>query len=513
MKISRSKRKSSLEVLNKMRSSNIWSPKKGVQRNPAGYNSNKSRTRKRKLAFGMSESTKSSTTSTAAPNVAVTQYRKRKLQKWRRGKGVWSHKLHEKRQEVLRQVKLQEKNRRIVEYKENLEELESLYSRNKSHLYLWQVTVLFTLFATLLQWTISDRLFTLSEIATFVGGIVLSRPNCRMVLNLFNSWRLTRSFKPLYRGRAYHDIMDDCPMVKRKIIKWARRRILKRKKTEEALTSLEFMKKINALFIQYTVRKTNGDTLEWSESTACRYMHRLKLEFGGYSQNYCDGHDREDVLEARAQYIEDWYKLEPRMHLWIRQIDVETDSLSPTSLWRHVDEFKLKGPTALDRQSLGEFGGECKLGTEFDPVPDKRPLLVFVNDECIFRTKRSNPKGWKVSAQNKLRPKDALGTGRMLSGWAHEFGGFYTLTEEELRLCNEIRARRGDHPIKHSMFTLKSFDYGKNREVPHLLATLCYTILAPIPTRKRVRGGGEGREGKGGEGRGRKKFAARADRP
>ena len=463
MKTSRPKRKSSLEALNKMRTSNIWSPKKGVQRNPSGYNSNVSRTSKRKLTFGTSDSVKSSSASSTTPIVAMPQYRKRRLQKWRRGKGVWNRNQHEKRQEVLRQVKLQEKNRRIVEYKENLDELESLHPRTKTHLYLWQATVLFTLFATLLQWTISDKAFTLSEIATFVGGIVLGRPNCRLVLNLFNSWRLTRSFKPLYRGRAYHDIMDDYPMVKRKIIKWTRRRILRRKKTEEALTSLVFMKKINVLFVQYNVRKTNGDTLEWSESTACRYMHRLKLEYGGYSQNYCDGHDREDVLEFRARYIHDWYELEPRMHLWIRHMDISADS--PTPAWRHVDEFKLKGPTALDRQSLGEFGGECKLGTEFDPVPTNRPLLVFANDECIFRTKRSNPKGWKVQSQNKLRPKDALGTGRMISGWAHEFGGFFTLTDEELRKCNEIRSRRGDPPIKYNMFTLKAFDYGKNREV------------------------------------------------
>ena len=224
------------------------------------------------------------------------------------------------------------------------------------------------------------------------------------------------------------------------------------------------MKKINELFVQYNVHKTNGDSLKWSECTARRYMHRLKLEYGGYSQNYCDGHDREDVLEARAQYIHDWYELEPHMHLWIRHVDTTRDDSSSLS-WRHVDEFKLKGPAALDRQSLGEFGGECKVGEEFEPEPAERPLLAFANDECIFRTKRSNPKGWKVQSQNKLRPKDTLGTGRMLSGWAHEFGGFYTLTDEELCQCNEIRARRGDPPIKHNMFTLKAFDYDNNREV------------------------------------------------
>ena len=148
--------------------------------------------------------------------------------------------------------------------------------------------------------------------------------------------------------------------------------------------------------------KVPGQHLKWSERTACRYMHRLKLEFGGYTKNYCDGHEREDVLQARQKYIADWYDLEPRMHLWIPHVDVASETATNTTSWRHVDEFKLKGPNALDRQTLGEFGGSCKVGDEYDPNPSCRPLLVFANDECIFRTKRSNPKGWKLTTQNKL---------------------------------------------------------------------------------------------------------------
>ena len=53
----------------------------------------------------------------------------------------------------------------------------------------------------------------------------------------------------------------------------------------------------------------------------------------------------------------------------------------------------------------------------------------------------------------------------MLSGFAGEYLGFVELTDAELAQVNEIRARRGDPPIEYNMFTLKKFDYGKNREV------------------------------------------------
>ena len=449
---SRPKRKSSLEALEKMCSPNVWSPQKGVQRNPTGYNAHNKTKRqpsKRKIIFSPAQKVRCSKRRGVS-----------KKMKWRRGKGSSNVSRYKHRKQESMELQLQEKNRRIADYRENMKEIESLHRRRNNN-FLWQATVVFTLFATLLAWTESGETFRLGEIAAFVGSIVLSRPNCRVVTNLYNSWRLTRSFKPLYRGRAYHNILDDCPMVKRKIIKWARRRIIKRKKDEEVITSLQFMGKINELFRQYNVLNTSGQQLKWSQSTACRYMHRLQLEYGGYTQNYCDGHEREDVLADRDTYIQAWYQLEPRMHLWIEQVDVETSASS----WRHVDEFKLKGPKALDRGNLGEFGGKCKVGIEYDPLPANRPLLVFANDECIFRTKRSNPKGWKLRTQNKLRPKDALGTGRMLSGFAHEFAGFFELTDEELVKCNEARAERGDPPIKHKMFTLKKFDYGKNREV------------------------------------------------
>ena len=94
------------------------------------------------------------------------------------------------------------------------------------------------------------------------------------------------------------------------------------------------------------------------ESTALRHrhMHKIKLEYGVYKKGYCDGHEREDVIENRSEYIKYWKSLEDRMHLWFHDHN--------TQEWRHVDEFKLKGEHSLNRDSLGPFGGINKIGTQ-----------------------------------------------------------------------------------------------------------------------------------------------------
>ena len=120
--------------------------------------------------------------------------------------------------------------------------------------------------------------------------------------------------------------------------------------------------------------------LQWkSEDTALRHMHKIKLEFGCYKKGYCDGHEREDVIEAHKEYIKTWKSLENRMHLWFQD---------QTQKWCHVDEFKLKGENSLDRNSLGPFGGNCKIGTEWADNPSDRPLLVIANDESTFKSKK-----------------------------------------------------------------------------------------------------------------------------
>ena len=120
-------------------------------------------------------------------------------------------------------------------------------------------------------------------------------------------------------------------------------------------------------------------------------MQKIQLESGYYKKGYCDGHEREDVIEARNKYISTWKSLEERMHLWFRD--------QYTNEWRHVDEFKLKGDGSLNRDSLGPFGGDCKVGIEWAENPDDRPLLTLRTTRALLNPKRRTLDGGSLPSR------------------------------------------------------------------------------------------------------------------
>ena len=336
--VTRCKRKAAIIANAGMRIGSPMSPQKGIKRNPAGYN----KTKKRLLSKSQEKSASSGKT--------TGKYRRRKLKGWCYRKGNWNPQQRQRVVQQLLEKKLQEKQRKIDECKESMTELQSRYKRSTI---CWQAAVAFTFFALMLEWIQMDKPFTLLTIAEHVGKISFSSPCARVVINIFNSWRLLRSFKPLfYRRRKVY--LQDYPMIRRKAYAWSRRRLFKRKLNEADLTATEMAKKMNELFVKYNVRESADKYLEWSDSTALRFMHQMKLEYGGYSKGYCDGHDRPDVLASLQEHIKFWYSHEPRMHLWIKQIELNGDN--ETFSWRHVDSFKLKGPGSLNRDDLpGSF--------------------------------------------------------------------------------------------------------------------------------------------------------------
>ena len=112
-----------------MRSPNPWSPKKGIQRNPSGYNAY-IKPKKRKIMFSPAE------------KVLASQKHKykRKNKNWTPRKGIWNRKQYEKNQARLEQVRIQRKLTRIADYKDNLKELESSYHRGQNN-NLWQAVI------------------------------------------------------------------------------------------------------------------------------------------------------------------------------------------------------------------------------------------------------------------------------------------------------------------------------------------------------------------------------------
>jgi hypothetical protein len=89
-----------------------------------------------------------------------------------------------------------------------------------------------------------------------------------------------------------------------------------------------------------------------------------------------------------------------------------------------------------EMNETSEFGGN--LSVQFDT--EKRPLVVFGQDECIVKQYRFTQKGWKgPNGKQALIPKDD-GLGVMISAFvSREFGFGFELTTEQLQ---EVNAKR-----------------------------------------------------------------------
>ena len=247
------------------------------------------------------------------------------VRKWRRAKGIYRpHRF------IARRVRFHERNAqevqlRIGELESQLRQLENKFKIRRDGCIQWQAVVVFSVLHELLQCLHNGTSKQLLQICAGVGTRTIRRPCARVVYNVYTSWRLTRRFAPLHRGRSQLTLFDRNPILKRKAVKWTRRRLFKRKVNEPALTGTRFLEFMNALFIKYDVFENpnapapDRKHLQWkAESTAVKYMHAIKLQYGFYQKGYCDGHEREDVIAARDDYAEVWYRLEQRMHLWFK---------------------------------------------------------------------------------------------------------------------------------------------------------------------------------------------------
>ena len=181
---------------------------------------------------------------------------------------------------------------------------------------------------------------------------------------------------------------------------------------------------------------------------------------------YVDGHEKKATVEYRWDFCERYLLLERQMLRWI-QIPVEEaerlqalgkvtkgsgfmyteEHTGKTMVEYHVDTCK-EIMEKMNKES--EFGGN--LSVRFDP--EKRPLVVFGQDECIVKQYLFTQKSWNgPNGETALIPKDD-GLGVMISAFvSREFGfGFQLMTEQ----LNEINAKRVGEKYKDETEQRKS---------------------------------------------------------
>lgn len=262
--------------------------KSGGTTNPAGKNQHGSSTASESAAT--TDGSETAASSAASSNIRLPK-RRRSFGVHEKGASRPGRHKDRKLKQFARQQQL--KCERIADYEDQRNELERRYKRGS-----WQAGIAFAVLAHLITALYADESVQLLAVCSSVGAATIMRPCARVVLNIYNSWRLNRDFVPSHRGKTRWSLFDDHPMLKRKAVKWTRRRLYKRKKDEAELTASIFMQKMNEWFVHYKVYEDPGAAepkpLKWSESTALRHMHAIKLEYGCYARGYCDGHERAD---------------------------------------------------------------------------------------------------------------------------------------------------------------------------------------------------------------------------
>jgi hypothetical protein len=132
----------------------------------------------------------------------------------------------------------------------------------------------------------------------------------------------------------------------------------------------------------------------------------------------------------------------------------------------HVDEFH------LGREALHKFGGKLSIRIPFDSV-NLRPIMIFIQDECIWRAYDASKKQWKQKGGGGIRKKGD-GKGCMISCFVSEEVGFASFSENEWNEFIEFRRvmkGRNKEPffflVKFDRMyypTMHMFEYGKERE-------------------------------------------------
>jgi hypothetical protein len=239
---------------------------------------------------------------------------------------------------------------------------------------------------------------------------------------------------------------------------------------------------INSLLASSGLTKLSISTIKvWMRQLGFKYEERKKTY-------YVDTHEKIENVQYRANFITRYFLYELCAHRWIQMTKEESDRCKKDGIKfrTHGHEYNIDGVTYIeyhvddhdilqDRCKHLTYGGNLSVRK---PI-DKKPIIIFGQDECIFKQYAFTKKSWTLPDGTKpLIPKDE-GQGVMLSSFvSREFGYGMNLSDPVLSLINEYRENKSysdcDAAIqkngnsRKSVLTQSPFitelEYGANKE-------------------------------------------------
>ena len=229
-----------------------------------------------------------------------------------------------------------------------------------------------------------------------------------------------------------------------------------------------------------------GTVLNWMTLFGFKYSPKQKTY-------YVDGHESKENVEHRKQYISQYLTDELRCFCWIQMTEAEAQQLVNENPGLSLDDGYKYNAEDNSQLTIYEFHVDCHncllplvANAEFGGYlsvrknKDDKPLIIFGQDECVFRQYCMNKKRWILpDGTAALLPKTD-GQGIMFSSYtSRDFGHGFEMSDDDLIAVNKKRefehyedvesAKEVQHgstkkPVLTSSPFICTFDYGKNRE-------------------------------------------------
>ena len=208
------------------------------------------------------------------------------------------------------------------------------------------------------------------------------------------------------------------------------------------------------LTINFILHKNNIKNLcrqtvaTWMNLLGFRYCERKK-------SYYCDSHEKPENVKYRYKYIDRYLEREFRCFRWIQISESEylkmiedghvfcgdpyefLDNDGNKKFEFHVDDCEeFSQWTSWPDDQSRQFGGCLSVRMP----KDVKPIIVFGQDECIFKQYIFTKKSWMgPEGQTAMVPKEE-GHGLMMSSFvSRDYGFNMQLTPEKLKLVNTTR--------------------------------------------------------------------------
>jgi hypothetical protein len=229
--------------------------------------------------------------------------------------------------------------------------------------------------------------------------------------------------------------------------------------------------------------------------TVYNWLNRLGFSYDDHRKIYfVDSHEKVENVRYRSDFIKRYAKYELKSHRWISIPINRFESLVRKGELMEEQGYKYENESGetyveLHVDSHFAFQDECNRDMVFGGGLSVRrneclqkPLIIFGQDECIFKQYNMSKKGWTAPDGRKaLVPKDE-GQGVMVSSFvSREFGYGMSLSGDDLDKVNRARtkgvrryykdeksaiAKLGTTkkaPLTESPFT-RFFEYGQNND-------------------------------------------------